>query len=44
MPTTGLLGTVLVVLTTLGYLNPWWTVLSVICIMHAIGQETQILK
>lgn len=39
MPTTGLLGTVLVILITLGYLNPWWNVLAVICVMHAIGQE-----
>lgn len=39
MYTTGLLGIVLVVLITLGYLNPWWNVLAVVCVMHAVGQE-----
>lgn len=44
MPTTGLLGSVLVVLISLGYLNPWWNVLAVICIMHAVGQEISVSK
>ena len=44
MPTTGLLGIVLVVLITLGYLNPWWNLLAVICVMHAVGQEVSASK
>lgn len=39
MPTTGLLGVSLFWAIVLGYLNPWWNVLTVICVMHAIGQE-----
>lgn len=40
LTTVGLLGVSLTVLVALGEINPWWLVLSVLCILTGMGIES----